>query len=82
MSIMTKPQKAAKKAEDSVIFKTEIKSCEHCPFCEVTPDPTDDWFEQCFRWDCKKANKNVQRYVEWTDKGFIPDWCPLRKDEK
>lgn len=57
----------------------EIKSCKECPHFREERDYTADSFETCFRWYCKKLEKNVRRYVDWNDKReeFIPEECPL-----
>ena len=60
-----------------------IDSCDKCPFVEITRDYTEDSFETCFRWECKKKHKPARRYVDWNDKDkFIPVWCPLPTKEK
>jgi len=56
----------------------QIESCKDCKNCLTERDYTSDSWEMCFRWDCKLADKNIRRYVEWHDDlKYIPDWCPL-----
>lgn len=55
-----------------------IKSCPKCDFCKIDRDHTEDSFEMCMSWFCKKSNKFIRRYVDWSDNDqFIPDWCEL-----
>lgn len=75
-----KDKKRNKKRNKMGVF-LEINKCSECPNCTVTKDYTEDSWDDCRRYDCKKEEKNIARWVDWNEEGpDVPEWCPSSKN--
>lgn len=65
-----------------VAFVTlKITKCGECPHLDVGMTYSMDGFDTGNDWTCKKANRSIEKFVEWREsdkpKG-LPKWCPLQ----
>jgi hypothetical protein len=60
-----------------VVLQMEI--CQDCPNMETANPWSSDGWDLMVDWVCKKANRTIQKSVEWHEvkKIEIPDWCPM-----
>jgi hypothetical protein len=57
----------------------DVKNCKECPhFKTANPWSSDGW-DRMEDWICSKAEKTIQKAVEWHEENGIeiPDWCPI-----
>jgi hypothetical protein len=56
----------------------QIDNCKNCPHVRTERDYTSDSWEIVEKFTCCKAEKVIERYVDWYQKVVaVPDWCPI-----
>jgi len=62
----------------------KITSCRACPHFKIGDKYSSDGWDRMGDWVCEVDKKIIQGGVEWYEESKIeiPDWCPLKKNNK
>lgn len=58
-----------------------IKDCRECPHFEINGSYSTDGFDHGDDWYCKREQRQIAKFVEWTDKMEVPNWCPIKVND-
>ena len=62
-------------------IQIEINSCKECKHFTITNVSSTDGWDRGEDWHCKKADRQIEPFVEWHENPKIPEWCPCALPE-